>query len=190
MLWDKEAPLYSLILLLTRTVNAVKRFDITVLRSFWTINANILYETIVHCTIFRDVYHSENAIRYVPAIHCFNIRYISSILISSKWRDKQVPVLLTDLSELPFNVRTIAWDSHLVQNDTWSHIGNKWVVFLVKNMRFFSFLAELTCVEGKTVPNRYSTSNDFDYRILGKYWYIRNILIRYTSLALLCFPSW
>ena len=54
--------------------------------------------------------------------------------------------------------------------------------YLVKTLNFSSFLAEFKCAEGRMIRYRYPCFNDFGYRIVGKYWYFRYIVHRYTSL--------
>ena len=39
----------------------------------------------------RDVYCYQNSKQYISSIHCFDTRYVSSILISSKYQDKFQP---------------------------------------------------------------------------------------------------
>ena len=66
----------------------------------------------------RDVYRYLNFIQYVSSIHCFDTRCVSSILICSKYQDKQVPVLMTGPPKPHFNMCTTSQDSGLVQNST------------------------------------------------------------------------
>ena len=107
----------------------------------------------------RDVYHYQNLIQYVSQIHCFNNQYVSSILISSKQQDKQVPALLTGLHKPCFNVHTTWQDSCPAQNGTQSQslcgIG---CLFLSKTLNSSLFFVEFKCVEGRTILNRYSVS--------------------------------
>ena len=55
---------------------------------------------------------------------------------------------------------------------------------LVKNVKFFSFLAEYRRADGRTIRYQYPCFNDFGYRIVGKYRYFLYIVYRYTSLHL------
>ena len=61
----------------------------------------------------RDVYSNQKSIRYVSSIHCFDIRYVSLILICSKYQDKQVRVLMTGPPEPHFDMCTTSQDSGL-----------------------------------------------------------------------------
>ena len=57
------------------------------------------------------------------------------------------------------------------------------MVIFGQNIKFFPFLAEFRCVEGRMIRYRYPCFNDFGYRIVGKYRYFRYIVYRYTSLV-------
>ena len=70
------------------------------------------WSTILNMFWSGDVYRYQKSIRYVSSIHCFDTRYVSSILICSKHQDKQVPVLMTGPPEPHFS------DSPLVRNGT------------------------------------------------------------------------
>ena len=134
----------------------------------------------------RDVYRYQKSIRYVSSIHCFDTRYVSSILICSKYQDKQVPVLMTGPPEPHFNMCKTTQDYGLVRNSAQESIleWNRWSV-LVETIKFFSFLAEFRHAEGRftgTIRYRYPCLNDFGYCIVEKYRYFRYIVYRYTSL--------
>ena len=73
--------------------------------------------------IARDVYRYQKSIRYVSSIHCFDTRYVSSMLICSKYQDKQVPVLMTGPPEPHFNKCTTSLDSGVEPNSTQSNFG-------------------------------------------------------------------
>ena len=79
---------------------------------------------------------------------------------------------------LVFNMCTTLQDSGLLWNSTQSQFGVEWVVFLVKNIKFFSFLAKFKHAEGRTIWYRCSCINDFGYHIIGKYRYFRYIVFR------------
>ena len=95
-----------------------------------------------------DVYRHQKSIRYISSIHCFDTRYVSSMLICSKYQDKQVPVLMTGPPEPHFNMCTTTQDYGVVQNSAQESIleWNGWS-FLVKTINFFSLVAELGYVD-------------------------------------------
>ena len=77
----------------------------------------------------RDVYCYQNSKQYISSIHCFDTRYVSSILISSKYQDKQVAVLMTGPPKPRSIMCTTLKDSRLAQNGTQSQFGVEWVAF-------------------------------------------------------------
>ena len=59
----------------------------------------------------RGVYRYKKSIGYVSTIHCFDTRYVSSMLICSYHQDKHFPVLMTGPLEPHFNMCTTLQDS-------------------------------------------------------------------------------
>ena len=90
---------------------------------------------------------------------------------------------MTGPPEPHFNMCTTSQDSPLVRNGTQSQFVVEWVVLFGQNIKFFSFLAESKHAEGRMIRYRYPCFNDFGYGIVGKYWYFRYIVYRYTSLV-------
>ena len=95
---------------------------------------------------------------------------------------------MTGPPEPHFNMCTTTQDYGVVLNSAQESIleWNGWS-FLVKTIKFFSFLAEFRRAEGRfngTIRYRYPCLNDFDYnRIVEKYRYFRYIVYRYTSVS-------
>ena len=148
----------------------------------WSESLEVMIWLVCNTVSSRDVYHYQNSIRFILLIHCFNTRYVSSILISSKCQDRQVRVLLTVPSNLCFNVRMTLWRSCQVQNCTQCQSGVKWVfLFCQKIVNSSLFPINLSAQkENDTIS--FLCFDDFNYRIVGKYRCVWCLINRYISL--------
>ena len=106
-------------------MHQLRSSDMTIFQLYSALETSSIFYLIVP---IRDVYRYQKSIRYVSSTHCFYTRHVSSILICSKYQDKQVPVLMTDPPEPHFNMCTTSQDSGLVRNGTqesvWSGMGS------------------------------------------------------------------
>ena len=89
------------------------------------------------------VYRYQKSIQYVSSIHCFDTRYVLSILICSIYQDNKVPVLMTCPPEPHFKCvqpcKILVWCKIALR----VHLERNGWIFLVKNIKFFLFWPNL-----------------------------------------------